>query len=761
MDKKDGEFLTRINETFRSEANEHLNAFSSGLIELKKPQSQESYAEIIESMFREIHSLKGAARSIDKKDIESICQPLESVFSSLKHHEISLTQNLFGIFCNVEVSFSRLITEYNSELSLLEKQSQRELIKQLKELTDLTSKGVVTSDPVQIKELLPLESNHPSREKKDTISDLPRNTRSTSDETVRIRLSKLDPILLQSEELIQSKNAMKQRIYELAKINLDIAIRKSESMKWKEHRFPKSSNLLKEWNESNSAFLNNLESQLFGYAKSVEHDHYILSNMVDHHLEALRQILMLPVSIMTEVFPGMVKKISCEQGKEINFFIKGAELEIDKRILDELKDPLIHLLRNSIDHGIGKPDDRILQNKPVTGTINLAFTAQEGGMIEIMLSDDGNGISKEKLLKAAIKSGYLTKELADKLDQKEILSLIYKSGISTSAIINDISGRGLGLSIVLEKVEKLNGKITVETQVNSGTTFRILLPMTLATFRGILVKTNEFTLVLPTINVEYVLKVDRGSIKTVKWHETIKIDDKIILFADLGKVLGFTEQKYTSLFEWKTEFKNSDQIIVIVIISGDMRIAFRVDEVVDEQQILLKSLGKLLRRVRNFSGATILGSGKVVPVLHVPDLIESALLLSNKTQVRVPHEKPELKKILVADDSITSRTLIKNILETAGYLVSTAIDGTDAYIRASGEEFNLIVSDVDMPRMNGFELTTKIRRDQKLCEIPIVLVTALGSREDQERGIEAGADAYIIKSSFDQTDLLKIIQKLI
>jgi two-component system, chemotaxis family, sensor kinase CheA len=186
-----------------------------------------------------------------------------------------------------------------------------------------------------------------------------------------------------------------------------------------------------------------------------------------------------------------------------------------------------------------------------------------------------------------------------------------------------------------------------------------------------------------------------------------------------------------------------------------------VDEVVDEQQVLVKSLGKLLRRVKNISGATILGSGEVVPVIHIPDLIKSALLSAGKTRVHISPEKGTSRKILVADDSITSRTLIKNILETAGYSVTTAIDGTDAFTRARSNDFDLIVSDVDMPRMNGFELIMKIRNDKRLCKLPVVLVTALESYEDRERGIEVGADAYIVKSNFDQAGLLEIIKKLI
>jgi two-component system chemotaxis sensor kinase CheA len=271
---------------------------------------------------------------------------------------------------------------------------------------------------------------------------------------------------------------------------------------------------------------------------------------------------------------------------------------------------------------------------------------------------------------------------------------------------------------------------------------------------------DEFMFLLPTINVERVMKVEPAEIKTVENHETIRIDDRILSLVDFGEVLGLAEHKHARL---EPVPGNSNQIRIVVLVSGENRLAVKVDDVVGEQQVLVKGLGKLLKRVRNISGATVLGSGKVIPVIHVADLMKSAIKSAEKIKGQISPGKisEKIKKILVAEDSITARTLLKNILETAGYKVSTAVDGTDAFTRARSNEFDLIVSDVDMPRMNGFELTAKIRNDKKLSELPVVLVTALESREDREHGIEVGADAYIIKSSFDQTNLLEIIKKLI
>ncbi len=494
----------------------------------------------------------------------------------------------------------------------------------------------------------------------------------------------------------------------------------------------------------------------------MEHDQHSLDRLVNNHLDGMKQVLMLPVITLVESFPGMVREIAREQNKEINFIVEGSELEIDKRILEELKDPLIHLIRNSINHGIAKPQERLLQNKPSEGNITLSFTAKESGLVEIVVSDDGNGIDKDRVLKAAVKSGILSKEAAEKTEMEEALNLIFQSGLSTSSIITDISGHGLGLTIVQEKVTRLNGKVSVETEAKMGTTFTILLPMTLATFRGIIVKVNEFLYLIPTMNVERVMKVQRKEIKTVENYETIRIDEQIISVADLGEVMGLPEHKLSGSGKTETGMVKSDQIRLVILVSGEYRIAFKVDEVDEEQQVLVKGLGKLLKRVRNISGATILGTGKMVPVLNISDLMKSAVSLKGKrNQVSTGDTAVKKGKILVAEDSITSRTLIKNILETAGYLVTTAIDGDDGYTKARIGDFDLVVSDVDMPRMNGFELTAKIKGDKKLSEIPVILLTALESREDKEHGIEVGADAYIVKSSFDQGNLLEVIKKLI
>ncbi|MEI6141079.1 MAG: response regulator [Mariniphaga sp.] len=763
MDSKESEFLKRIQATFRVEAEEHINSFTEGLIRLEKTRSKEDSAGIVEMLFREIHSLKGAARSIGQKDIESVCQPLESLISTIKKEGTNLSVGMFDLFHRIVKLLSELLLSGEAEKSAELKQNFNEILNQLRRAPS----GI---KPTIDNEVIPVEQTKVQNENPPDIvqveiqkTEISKTMKPAIPDSVRIPISKLDPLFRQAEELVQIKIAFNQQTSNLTELLEEVTDWQADWLNWKQQFKHLSAQQWNDWLMQNELRLNNLENNLTKVTRFMETERFGLERLVNNHLESIKKVLMLPVSSVVETFPAMVREISREQKKEIDFIVEGSELEVDKRILEELKDPLVHLIRNCIDHGIGTPKERLLQNKPSSGKIKLSFSARENALFEIRISDDGKGIDKNKVLKTAVKSDIISPEAAKKLRNDEILSLIYESGLSTSPMITGISGRGLGLSIVKEKVEKLNGKLLVETNEQVGTVFNILLPLTLAAFRGIAISLNEALFILPTMNVERVLRIDYDTIKTVENQKTVLIDGKIVSLVDLASILGL--RKVNEGFPVSNSV--SDQGIeyqrVIEIVSGQNRIAFKVDDVLDEQQVLVKGLGKLLKRVRNISGVTVLGNGTVVPVLHVADLMKSAV----RSVERPNNPSQELKsisksgKILVAEDSITSRTMLKNILETAGYRVSTAVDGADAYTKARFEEFDLIVSDVDMPRLNGFELTMKIKNDKKLSEIPVILVTSLESDDDRERGMEAGADAYIIKSRFDQGNLLEIIRKLI
>jgi two-component system chemotaxis sensor kinase CheA len=595
----------------------------------------------------------------------------------------------------------------------------------------------------------------------------------TSADTVRISAAKLDKLLLQAEELLSAKLIAHHRtaeahgVYEQlrarqkrwTKIQSDLRALQQLSAKngtgnGHPGRRTEIRNVL-EFLEQERAFHRALENALATLTKSMSQDARGLARTTDSLLDETKKLRMLPFSSLLEVIPRFIRNLSREQNKEVDLVVRGAEIETDRRILEEMKDPLIHLLRNCIDHGIESPEERVGKNKPRRGTITLAITQTESNRVEITVSDDGSGIDPAQVLAAARKRGLPIEEGAA-ANASEPLSLIFESGVSTSPIITDISGRGLGLAIARERVEKLGGTIAVETQPGQGTTFRILLPLSVATFRGVLVRTGDHLFVLPLADVERVLQVKRADIQTVENRETVPINGQTIALVRLADLLGLPNGPGST--------DSGEKLSVAVVRAAGKRLGLWVDEVVGEKEVLVKGLGPQLQRVRNISGATILGTGQVTPILNTSDLMKSAMTVTVRPASSVSlgqEEERRQKAILVVEDSITARTLLKSILEAAGYAVETAVDGVDAFTLLRTADFDLVVSDVDMPRMNGLDLTAKIRGDKKLSELPVVLVTALESREDRERGIDVGADAYIVKSSFEQSNLLEVIRQLL
>jgi two-component system chemotaxis sensor kinase CheA len=506
-----------------------------------------------------------------------------------------------------------------------------------------------------------------------------------------------------------------------------------------------------EWNHD---YFRLLESKVAALNRTAEQDRLIVTKLVDDLLEDSKKLLMLPLVTLGALFPKVVRDLCRDQGKEADLVIRGEEVEIDKRVLEEMKDPLIHLLRNCVDHGIETPEERRRLGKPPRASITLSVSRVNDNKVELLVSDDGGGIDIEKVKESAIKHGFISSEEASRLGESEAMALIFRADVSTSPMITRLSGRGLGLAIVREKTEKLGGSVSVESRRNVGTKIRIALPIALATFRGILVEVANRLFVVATAQVERVARFKPDDIQTVENQETLSLNGRALALARLADVL-----------ELPSVQRNEDQpksTPVIILGAGDQRVAFAVDDVLDEQEVLVKRLGKPLARVRNIAGATVLGSGRIAPILNVADLLKSARKVGGVARVKAAAKPAEMKakSILVIEDSITSRTLLKGILESAGYQVKTAVDGMEGFTTLRAERFDLVVSDVEMPRLDGFGLTERIRADKKLAELPVVLVTALETREDRERGIDVGANAYLVKSNFDQSDLLEAVRRL-
>lgn len=780
--KDEAEFLKRLLATFKVEADDHIKTISSGLLELEKETSPQKKEQVLETIYRQAHSLKGAARAVDLSEVETICQALETLFRDFKYKGVPAAPEIFDILQRSMDTIRRLVNgEEALPLSGVLQDLERARFSHLASQPPTAKTGATQEPPDKPPETveMPVQKPKPRGGRFKNADETPAKPPSQNN-TIRVNSNKLDELLLQAEEMIFMKLSMNRRLAELKetaalfkdlkkKESTTAPLLKSFAKHLEDPRLREQWPRILDYIETIRLRHKQLESTVTRIGKSLQIDHRIFGGMIDNHLQDMRKTLMLPFSTVVESFPLMVRDLSRQKDIQVDLFIKGQDIEIDKRILQEIKDPLIHLIRNAVDHGIETPEIREKAGKPTEGKIELIITQGENNTVEITVRDDGSGIDNQRLKTKAIDTGLYTAEEADRLSVQEVQSLIFHPEFSTSPIITDLSGRGLGLAIVRESVEKLGGHISLESTTGNGATFRILLRMSLATFRGILVEAAGQRFVIPTMHVKKVLQLEPGDIKTVGNRETFKMGDEVMAFARLDQVLGLSGDPLWG----KTESPNPMEFNTVVVEAGDRRIGFYVDQILDEEEVLVKELGKQLPRVRNISGASILGSGEVVLILNPVDLVKSAMVTAGqapshasgkkdkKTAKKKKAKKQTTKSILVVEDSITSRMLLKNILESSGYRVRVAVDGMDGWLALKEEQFDLAVLDIEMPRLNGLELTEKIRADRQLAQLPVVLVTSLESREDRERGIDVGADGYIVKSSFDQGNLLEVIKRLV
>ncbi|HSJ58873.1 MAG TPA: hybrid sensor histidine kinase/response regulator, partial [Anaerolineae bacterium] len=591
------------------------------------------------------------------------------------------------------------------------------------------------------------------------------------EETVRVGVAKLDSLMAQLSELLVARIRAQQRLEQTRALErylntwqrewLPVRAAGSRLARHREHRAGEngpnddSAELatVLAYLDANQHYLSDAAALAAGLSRQVAEDRLHLSLAIDEIEQEIKRIRMLPLSTITAPFGRMVRDLAQAAGKEARLEIAGLDTEIDKQILEQIKDPLVHMLRNAIDHGIELPDARQAAGKPRTGRVVLS-AEQQGQDVVIRISDDGAGLDLDTLRRTLARRGRT--EVAS-LTEAELHDLIFAPGVSTSPLITDISGRGIGLAVVRRNVEALHGRVEVESVPGAGSTFVLRLPLTLTSLRGLLVRSAAQTFAFPLNAVRYIRPVRPRELQSLEGRAVIEYGGRPVVLVRLDTVLELGDRS------------NGEQKAhpAVIISAGERLAGFVVDELVGEQEIVVKSLGRQLERVTGVAGAAVFGSGDVLLVLNPVDMVNLAIRGHHPPlfEAHVPaaaQAQPARRRILVVDDSITTRTLEKNILEAAGYIVELATDGIEALsLMATQGIPDLVVSDILMPRMNGFELAERIRADERTANLPVILVSSLDSTEDKARGIQSGADAYIVKSQFDQANLLDTIRQLI
>ena len=449
--------------------------------------------------------------------------------------------------------------------------------------------------------------------------------------------------------------------------------------------------------------------------------------------DAAIQMRMLPLATITAQLPRAVRDIATAEGKDVVLVISGDETELDRVILESLSEPLVHMVRNAVGHGIETPSEREAAGKPPRATVQLC-AQQRGANVEITVSDDGRGVSPA-LIEEALKHGSLANVLA-------------RPGFSTAAEVTELSGRGVGLDAVKRYVEGFGGSLEVRSQPGNGTEIVLVLPLALALLEVLLVERGGQVYGLPLASVEEALTVKTPL--TLEGQSALELRGRSIRLADLADLIGAPAPPLPP---------GSPAIIVT---AGGRRVGATCDLLIGQHEVVVKPLGALLASASGYLGAAILGDGRVALLLDPTSVSRATGSTPRLAPAPVAREQRLAPKVLVVEDSFTVRELQRSILQAAGYRVEIACDGSEGLDRVSADaEIDLVITDLEMPKMNGLELTRAIRARAESASLPIVIVTSLGSDDDRQAGVEAGADAYMVKASFDQHALLDTVERLV
>lgn len=455
---------------------------------------------------------------------------------------------------------------------------------------------------------------------------------------------------------------------------------------------------------------------------------------------AVMKTRMLPIAKVFNKFPRMIRDLSRDLGKQIDLEISGEETELDKSIVEEIGDPLVHIIRNSCDHGIEDPETRKAMGKPEKGLVQLK-AYNEGNHIVVEIVDDGKGLDADMLKAKSIEKGIITEREADAMSEKEAFGLIFKPGFSTAAKVTNVSGRGVGMDVVKTNIEKLNGIIDIESEVGKGTVMKLKIPLTLAIIQSLLVGTQEEFYAIPLASVLETVRVPIDDIYTIDGKNVLRLRDEVLSLVRLSDVFGVNKV-----------FDGGDQTYVVIIGVAEAKLGIIVDTLVGQEEIVIKSMGDYLQNIPGIAGATIRGDGRVTLIIDVGAMMEMAKDIKVNIRAEMEDstkakEKPSDYKVLIVDDSKMDRTIMQKSLEPIGVTIIEATNGVEALnIIKSGEHaFDAVLIDIEMPRMDGYTLAGEIRKYSKYRTLPLIAVTSRTSKTDRLRGVEVGMTEYITK----------------
>lgn len=720
-----------------------------------KEYNDSKNVEILNKVLQAIHSLKGASRIIKMEPVNYLNTRLEECVLKFIDLKVDFDLDLEFVFelykDGLKKDFDSIYEFFYSKYDEIEHFID-EFCKEKKAIIK-AKEEIVTEESVK-------ENKNPIAavlEKPKEIHST-NQVRKTNDERfVRVYSESLNRILGLSGEVLVQTRLIRPFILELQKIKrefLEINTIKEEIYQ-RLFDYEIDDDIKAKFNDS-SLLLDKVLSLLLNHIQSFDNFSRRVEITADKLYNESISTRMKPFTEGLSGFNRMVRDVSKRLNKKVELIIKGENTKVDRDILEKLESPLNHLVSNAIDHAIESPEQRISSGKPEMGKIILE-AKHTAGMLMISVTDDGKGIDKEYLRNKVVDMKKTTAEVAAKYSDSELYDFLFLPGFSTRDKITEISGRGVGLDIVANAITDIGGLIKVDSQVGVGTTFTMQLPLTLSVMRSLLVEIAGQSYAFPISRIERALLVNRNEIHSVENNEYIVYEKTNIGIINARQIFGFPYDN------------NNQQSYNIIIISDRIsRYGVVVDKFIGQPDLVILKLDKKLGRIPNISNGAILEDGSPTLIIDVEDMVRSieSILKYGKIEKVSGHENVikeyKTKKILIVEDSLTVREVERKLLENRGYHVTVAVDGIDGWnVLHRGEEFDLIISDIDMPRMNGIELVKKVRTEDKFKEIPIMIVSYKDREEDKMKGLDAGANYYLAKSSFHDDTLINAVEDLI
>ncbi len=741
---------------FQHDLESQVGSLTQGLIEIEQGIQK---PEIFESLMRAAHSIKGAARVIQLVPVVTLAHSLEDCFVAAKKDPSIVAQNNMDLYLQAVDLFALLSKVESSKLQVCMVEQQEVIEELTKKFEAIVKKAPIITQPLMVPQEPKKDEALPSTQ--EIKEEMPLPTKLTlenlhqSDRILRVTAKNLNRLMgLAGESLIESSwlhpyaNSLNK--YKQVQDRLTNLV---EGLRDNLERLP--------INDISKNYLNSINHILSESRQELTKKNAELEMFIRRHdtlSERLYQevidIRMRPFEDCLEQFPRMVRDLARQLNKRVHLHIIGKSTQVDRDILEKLVEPLTHLLRNAVDHGIETPEERILAGKPPDGNITIE-ASHRAGMLAITISDDGKGIDFKKLRKTIVAKGLAKDDVVENLSRAELLEFLYLPGFTTRDKVTEISGRGVGLDIVRMMVQDVGGVIRTQSTEGKGITVYLQLPLTLSVLRCLIVDLGGEPYAFPLSRIERALFLDINEVKTIEGRQYFHNGE-----TNIGLISGYQILESDNVI-------THDKVLPVIILSDRLNFyGVVVDRFVGEKELVVQELDLQLGKIPDISAGAFLENGDPLLIVDVDDLVRSVdkLLSQGKMKTLAPEQTQsdkQMKKILVVDDSITVREVESRLLSNAGYYVETAVNGVDGWNAVRIRNFDLVITDIDMPRMNGIELVKAIKGDSRLSSMPVMIVSYKDREEDRKQGLDAGANYYLTKSSFHDETLLKIVKDLI